>query len=72
MRENLNAKYIVAIASKSFSRMEKLTKVGLSFDEEFEKEKGKAGASMSYVPNKQYPPRKPKTEVHYVANARLG
>ena len=69
MRENLNAKYTVAIASKSFSRMEKLTKVGLSFDEAFEKEKGKAGVIMPYVPNKQYPSRKGKAEVHYIANA---
>ncbi|MDQ9782473.1 hypothetical protein, partial [Serratia marcescens] len=29
MIENLNSRYTVAIASKTFSRMEKLTKVGL-------------------------------------------
>ena len=72
MRENLNAKYTVAIASKTFSRMEKLTKVGLSFDEAFEKEKGMTGASVPYVPNNQYSLRKGKAEVHYVANAWLG
>ena len=39
MRENMNARYTIAIASKTFSKIEKLTKVGLSFDEAFEKEK---------------------------------
>ena len=72
MIENLNAKYTIAIASKTFTRMEKLTKVGLNFDEAFAKEINTVGGSSNYSVNKSYSNRKHKADVHYVANAWLG
>ncbi|MDQ9782475.1 hypothetical protein, partial [Serratia marcescens] len=53
----------------TFSRMEKLTKVGLNLDEAFTKQSPVTAPAPSSSASKSYPPQKPKSEVTYVANA---
>ena len=68
MIENLNPKYFTAFASKTFSSMEKVIRIGTNFDEAFKREKS-VEDTKTYTSNNRFIPRKPKTEVNYVANA---
>ena len=67
MIENLNSKYFTAFASKTFSTMEKVKRIGANFDEAFKREKV-TELAKPYTSSKPYSQHKPKADVHYVAN----